>query len=279
VDLEATEAMLRHFLGGLCRGFRKRPSVAVCVPTRTTQVEREAVTEATLAAGASAVWLIEEPLAAAIGAELPVDEAVGSLVVDFGGGTTTFGIIASGGIVVSNSVRVGGDDFDAAIVELLRERKHLLIGLEQAEALKICIGSVLPAIGGPAAAEVSGRDRGTGLVRRAEIGAEDLRYSLERPLSLIVKALRDLIECAPPELLSDVAESGIVLVGGGAMLRGLAELLRRETGLPITIVERPLTAVANGAGRAIDRLRPQSRAAHSRALRHGLTRPTPNPIF
>jgi rod shape-determining protein MreB len=198
--------------------------------------------------------LIDEALAAAIGAELPVEEAVGSLVVDIGGGTTELAVVAGGGVVVSSSVRIGGEDLDAAIVDRFREREHLLIGLEQAEALKIRLGSVFPATGDLATAEVSGRDRGTGLVRRAEVHADEVRSALERPLARVVDALNDLIERAPPELLSDVSERGAVLVGGSSLLRGLDELLRRKTGLPVTIAERPLTAVAHGAGRTLERL-------------------------
>jgi rod shape-determining protein MreB len=249
-DLDAAEAMLRLFIRRLS-GARERPLVTLCVPAGTTQVERDAATKATLAAGASEAWLIEESLAAAIGAGLPVNEAVGSLVVDIGGGTTELAITACGGIVTSHSVRIGGDDLDAAIVQFLRERAHLLIGLEQAELLKVEIGSALPAFG-PSSAEVSGRDRGTGLIRRSEMRAEEVRDALERPLARIVGSVTELLERAPPELLSDIAERGLVLVGGGALLRGLDELLRRETGLPATVAERPLTAVAHGAGLALE---------------------------
>jgi rod shape-determining protein MreB len=264
-DAETTEAMLRYFLARLVRGSRKQPAVTLCVSSGMTQVERDAVTHAALAAGASDVWLIDETFAAAIGAELPVDEAVGSLVVDIGGGTTELAIVAGGGLVVSNSVRIGGEDFDAAIVERLREREQLLIGLEQAEALKIRLGSVFPAPDNLPTADVSGRDRGTGLVRRAKIHADEVRSALERPLARIVDALNDVIERAPPELLSDVSERGVVLVGGSSLLPGFDELLRRKTGLPVTIAERPLTAVAHGAGRILEGLpwRLRKRSRHS----------------
>jgi rod shape-determining protein MreB len=253
-DFEMTEQMLRHFIGRGVQGLGRRAHVMICVPSGVTPVERSAVEEATLAAGAGRAFLIEEPLAAALGADLPVGESTGSLVVDVGGGTTEVGVTALGGLVVTHSIRVGGYELDEAIVRLAQEREKLLIGQEQAELLKIEIGTAVPEVVVPLSAEVAGRDLVTGLLRRAAIGADDLRGALERPLGQIVGAVRDVLEQTPPELASDIARRGLTLVGGGALLRGIDALLRKETGLAVELVDDPLTTVARGAGKALEEL-------------------------
>jgi rod shape-determining protein MreB len=253
-DFEMTEQMLRHFIRRVIRGFGSRVDVIVCVPSGVTPVERTAVEEATLAAGAAHAYLIEEPLAAAIGADLPVGESVGSLVVDVGGGTSEMAVTALGGLVVSHSIRVGGYDLDDAIVRLLQDDERLLIGQEQAEALKIEIGAAVPGAGGPESGEVAGRDLTTGLMRRAPVSAVDVQRALQRPLAQIIDGVKLVLERTPPELAGDVADRGVMLVGGGALLRGFDQLLRRETGLAVIVAEDPLTTVARGAGRALEEL-------------------------
>jgi rod shape-determining protein MreB len=251
-DFETTEAMLRHFIHqGAERSLRK-PDVIVCVPGGVTQVERSAVEEATLAAGAAHAFLIEEPLAAAIGAGLPVAEPVGSLVVDIGGGTSEMAVTALGGLVVSRSVRVGGYDLDDAIVRLLQQDERLLIGQEQAEALKLEIGSALPGCAHTDEAQVAGRDLTTGLLRRASVGAQAVQAALMRPLAEIIRNVRDLLEQTPAELAADLGRNGLTLVGGGALLPGLDQLLEQQTRLSVTVDSDPLTTVARGAGKALD---------------------------
>jgi rod shape-determining protein MreB len=253
-DFDVTEKMLRHFIGQVIRGFASRASVIVCVPGGATPVERHAVEEATIAAGASRAFLIEEPLAAAIGAALPVAESVGSLVVDVGGGTSEMAVTALGGLVAAHSIRVGGYELDDAIVRLLQDEERLLIGQEQAEALKLEIGSAIAGVDVPARADVAGRDLVSGLLRRASVDAERVRAALERPLAQIVDAVKDLLERTPPQLFSDIAERGLMLVGGGGLLPGFDELIRRETGLAVTLADDPLTTVARGAGQALEEL-------------------------
>jgi rod shape-determining protein MreB and related proteins len=252
-DFETTEQMLRHFVRRVLGGAHSRTHVMVCVPSGITPVERSAVEQATLAAGAAHASLIDEPLAAAIGAGLPVGESVGSLIVDIGGGTSEIAVTALGGLVVSHSIRVGGYELDDAIVRAVQQDEQLLVGQEQAEQLKIAIGSAT-ARSTPAIAEIAGRDLSTGLLRRASIDAERVRHALERPLAQIIDAIKDLLERTPPELSADIADQGVMLVGGGALLPGLDELIRRETGLTVTIDDEPLTTVARGAGSALEQL-------------------------
>jgi rod shape-determining protein MreB len=235
----------------------------VCVPSGLTQVERSAVAEATSAAGAREVHLIEEPLAAAIGAGLPVAEPFGSLVVDVGGGTTEIAVTALGGIVVSSSLQVGGYDLDDAVVRSL-QRQHLLVGQEQAEQLKIEIGSALAGTDTAASAEIAGRDLTTGLLRRATIDSADVRQALARPLAQIVEAVKELLEQTPEELSSDIGTSGAMLVGGGSLVRGFDQLLQGETGLPVTRDRDPLTTVARGAGASLDEIETLRRRGRGR---------------
>ena len=252
-DFEMTQQMLRHFIARAA-GARSRAHVIVCVPSGITPVERDAVEEATRDAGAAKAFLIEEPLAAAIGAGLPVGEPVGSLIVDVGGGTSEMGIAASGGLVVSHSIRVGGYELDEAIIRSLQERERLLIGQEQAETLKLEIGSALPGAGIPDTATVAGRDLMTGLLRRAVVDAQAVRAALARPIAQIVTAVTELLEQAPPELSADLTQRGLMLVGGGALLPGFGQLLESETGLTVTVDPEPLTTVARGAGEALDEI-------------------------
>jgi rod shape-determining protein MreB len=248
-DFEVTEQMLRYFIGATARAGAE---VIVCVPTGITQVERSAVEEATRTAGARRAYLIDEPLAGAIGAGLPVGDAVGSLIVDIGGGTSEMAVTALGGMVVAHSIPVGGYELDEAIIRHLRERDRLLIGQEQAEALKLKIATAFGAPSSTDVAQVVGRDLVTGLLRRASVAATQVRRAIEPPLGRMVEAVKEVLERTPPELSSDVSERGIMLVGGGALIPGFDELLRHETGLPVTIAAEPLLAVARGAGSALE---------------------------
>jgi rod shape-determining protein MreB len=252
-DFEMTEQMLRHFMGRVL-GRRRRAHVVVCVPSGITPVERTAVEEATRAAGAGAASLIDEPLAAAIGADLPVTESVGSLVVDIGGGTSEIAVTALGELVVAHSIQIGGYELDDAIVRTVQQDEHLLIGQEQAERLKLEAGHALAGFEQVTSAEVAGRDLQSGLLRRARVDAARIRAALERPLAQIVVAIKDLLERTPPELSADIAHSGLMLVGGGALLPGLDRLIERETNLHVRIDDDPLTTVARGAGKALEQL-------------------------
>ena len=268
-DFEITEQMLRHFItkaGGSRFAFAR---VVLCVPSGITDVERRAVDEATRSAGARAVYLIEEPMAAAIGANLPVADAIASMVIDIGGGTTEVAVIALGAMVVWESIRVGGYEMDDAIVDHVKNTHKLLIGQETAESAKIATGSAWPVEGELADTQVAGRDLVTGLLRRATIGADDIRRALEPPVARIVAAVKDTLERTPPELAADLGERGIVLAGGGSLLRGIDERLRNEVGLPVQRVESPLTCVAEGAGRSLDELETLERSAKAqRRVRH-----------
>jgi rod shape-determining protein MreB and related proteins len=254
-DFEMTEQMLRYFIRSAAGKVGRGAEVMVCVPSGVTQVERSAVADATRAAGASRAYLIEEPLAAAIGAELPVAESVGSLIVDVGGGTSEMAVTALGGMVVSHSVRVGGYDLDEAIVKLLQDTQRLLIGQEQAETVKLEIGAAVNESGGSSVAAVAGRDLVTGLLRRVTVDADSVCAALQRPLAQIVEGVEHLLERTPPELSSDIAGRGLTLVGGGALLHGFDQLLRTRTGLAVTIPDDPLTTVVRGAGVALEELR------------------------
>jgi rod shape-determining protein MreB len=260
-DFEITEQMLRHFItkaGGSRFAFAR---VVLCVPSGITDVERRAVDEATRAAGARAVYLIEEPMAAAIGANLPVADAVASMVIDIGGGTTEVAVIALGGMVVWESIRIGGYEMDDAIVDYVKNVHKLLIGQETAETAKIAIGSAWELDGELEDAQVAGRDLVTGLLRRVKLSPSDVRRAMEQPVNRIVTAVKETLERTPPELAADLGERGIVLAGGGALLRGIDEKLRHEVGLPVQRVESPLTCVAEGAGRSLDELETLERSA------------------
>jgi rod shape-determining protein MreB len=259
-DFEVTEQMLRHFIRATIGSRFAHPRVVLCVPSGITDVERRAVEEAALAAGAREAYLIEEPMAAAIGADLPVAEPGASMVADIGGGTTEVAVISLGGMVVWNSIRVGGYEMDEAIVDHARKRHGLLIGQERAEEVKIEIG----AAGDDAEAgeaEVAGRDQLTGFLRRLRLDSDEVRFALEGPVLRIVDAVKETLERTPPQLAADVVERGIVLVGGGALLREMDERLRMETGVAVHRVESPLTCVALGAGRSLEEFDVMAQAA------------------
>ncbi len=252
-DFTVTEKMLQYFINRVheSRVLRPSPRVLICVPCGSTQVERRAIKESAAGAGAREVYLIEEPMAAAIGAGLPVDEAQGSMVIDIGGGTSEVAVISLSGIVYSSSVRIGGDRFDEAIVNYVRRNYGTLIGEATAERIKHAIGSAYPG-NEVLEIEVKGRNLAEGIPRSFMLNSNEILEALQEPLSGIVGAVKTALEQTPPELGADVAERGIVLTGGGALLRDLDRLLMEETGLPVVIAEDPLTCVAVGGGKALE---------------------------
>ncbi len=253
-DFEVTEAMLRHFISKVHNSRHLvRPRIIVCVPTGITQVEKRAVKESAQSAGAREVYLIEEPMAAAIGANLPIQEPTSNMVVDIGGGTTEVAIISLSGIVYSRSVRVGGDKMDESIMTHVRRKYSMLIGESSAEEIKVKIASAYP-MDPEQQIEVKGRDLVTGIPQNIIITSEEVRKAIAEQVEGIVQAVRMALEQTPPELAADIVDRGIVLTGGGALLRGLDQLLREETSLPITVVEDPLSTVVMGTGKALDSL-------------------------
>jgi rod shape-determining protein MreB len=253
-DFEVTEAMLRHFISKVHNSRRLvRPRIMICVPTGITQVEKRAVKESAQSAGAREVYLIEEPMAAAIGADLPITEPTSNMVVDIGGGTTEIAVISLSGIVYAKSVRVGGDKMDEAIMQHVKRQYNMLIGESSAEEIKIKIGSAYP-LEQEMKMELKGRDLVTGIPQNIEISSEEVRKAIAEQVDAIVQGVRIALEQTPPELAADIVDRGIVLTGGGALLKGLDKLLMQETQLPITVVDDPLTAVVVGSGRALDNL-------------------------
>ena len=254
-DFTVTEQMLKQFIrmASPSRLFAPSPRIIICVPCGSTQVERRAIKESALAAGASEVHLIEEPMAAAIGAGLPVNEAAGSLVVDIGGGTTEVGLISLGGMVYSSSVRVGGDKFDQAIINYIRRNFGMLIGEPTAEIIKKEIGSAFPG-SEVMEIEVKGRNIAEGVPRTFTVHSNEIREALLEPLNQIVVAVKNALEKTPPELGADIAEHGLMITGGGALLRDLDQLLKAETGLPVHIAEEPLNCVVKGCGIALENM-------------------------
>ena len=254
-DFTVTEQMLKQFIKMVHenRLFSPSPRIIVCVPCGSTQVERRAIRESALGAGASQVYLIEEPMAAALGSGLPVSEASGSMVVDIGGGTTEVGIISLGGMVYSGSVRVGGDKFDEAIISYIRRNYGMMIGEPTAESIKKQIGSAFPG-SEVKDMEVTGRNLSEGIPRRFTISSNEILEALTEPLNAIVSAVKSALEQTPPELGADIAERGMMLTGGGALLRDLDRLLMEETGLPVHVAEDPLTCVVRGCGLALERM-------------------------
>ena len=247
-DFEVTEAMLRYFIRKAHnRKWVVRPRIIISVPSGITEVEKRAVKDSATHAGAREVYLIEEPMAAAIGVGLPVQEPAGNMIVDMGGGTTEVAIISLAGNVLSRSVRVGGDEMDEAIVQYLKRVYNLMIGERTAEEIKITIGSAYP-LGEEMSTEVKGRDLVAGLPKTLTITSEEIREALQEPVSAIVEAIRITLERCPPELSSDLVDRGIVLAGGTSQLRGLDKLIAEQTGLPVHVAEDPLSAVAEGTG-------------------------------
>ncbi|MBR1761500.1 MAG: rod shape-determining protein [Schwartzia sp.] len=251
-DYSVTESMLRYFIEKVIgHSFVFRPRVMICVPSGVTMVEKRAVQEAAEQAGARRTYLIEEPMAAAIGAGLPVDEATGSMIVDIGGGTTDVAVISLGGIVLSASLRVAGDKFDEAIIAYIRKNFSILIGERTAEDVKIAIGAAYPTAR-DAQMDVKGRDLYTGLPKGVAVTTAQIAEALEEPVSAIVDCVRKVLEETPPELASDIMDRGIILTGGGSMLFGLAERIRHQTGIPAMLADDPLSCVAVGTGRALE---------------------------
>ncbi len=256
-DFEVAEEMIKHFIRKVHnrRSFAN-PQIIVCVPSGSTAVERRAIQESALSAGARRVYLIEEPMAAAIGAGLPVTEPTGSMVVDIGGGTTEVAVLSLGGIVYARSVRVGGDKMDEAIIAYIRRHHNLLVGEASAERIKKEVGSAaIPADGDGMTIEIKGRDLMNGVPKEIRIGQRQIAESLAEPVGAIVEAVKVALEATPPELAADIVDKGIVLTGGGALLANLDQVLRDETGLPVSIADDALSCVALGTGKALEHIR------------------------
>ncbi len=251
-DFDVTEKMLRYFIQKVHkRRFMNKPRVVVCVPSGITGVEQRAVEEATIQAGARAAFIVEEPVAAAIGAGLSVHEPAGNMVVDIGGGTTEVALLSLGGVVTSQSIRTGGDKIDDAIISYIKKEYSLMLGERTAEEIKMAIGSAFPLPDEPHA-EVRGRDLVSGLPKTITVSAEEIRKAIEEPVNAAIDAVKNTLDKAPPELAADTMDKGIVVTGGGALLKGLDERLRHETGMPIHITENPLTSVVIGAGKCLE---------------------------
>jgi len=251
-DFEICEKMLRYFIHRVHQRRFAKPRMVICVPSGITGVEQRAVQEAAEYAGArKPAYIIEEPMAAAIGAGLPVHEPTGNMVVDIGGGTTEVAVISLGGIVTSTSLRVGGDELDESIIQHVKKEYSLLLGERTSEAIKFAVGSVFP-MPEEMIAEIKGRDLVSGLPRTIHVTSEEVRRAIEEPVNSIVDAVRNTLDRCPPELAADILSRGVVLTGGGALLRGLDERLKHETGMPIVVAENPLSCVAIGSGRCLE---------------------------
>ncbi len=254
-DFDHTEEMLRYFIRKVHnRKTLVRPRIVICVPSGITQVEKRAVRESAESAGAREVFLIEEPMAAAIGSGLPITEASGNMIVDIGGGTTEVAVISLAGIVYAQSVRVGGDKLDESIVQYMKRKYNLSIGERTAEAVKIGIGNVYAVDDEVQTMSVKGRDLVSGIPKTLEINSTEIREAMSEPVNTIIEAVRIALEHTPPELAADIVDKGIVLTGGGAYLKNLDVLLRQETGLPVTVAEDPLTCVVYGCGKVLDHM-------------------------
>ena len=252
-NFEVAEKMLRHFLRAVLdrRILRVKPTVIVCVPSGITEVERRAVRDSAQSAGVKRLLMVAEPMAAAIGVGLPVETPTGNMVIDIGGGTTEIAVIALSGIVSDTSIRTGGDELDTAIVQFMRKNYNLLIGEPTAEQIKINIGSAAP-VGEEREMDVKGRDLVSGIPKTVRVHSSEIREAVQEPIQQIVDAVRRALEITPPELASDIVDRGIVMTGGGALIRGLDLMLAQETGLPIHVDEDPLTCVVRGTGRILD---------------------------
>lgn len=254
-DFDITTSMLQEFIKKALKGraFTKA-RVIICIPSGVTAVERRAVKEATQNAGAKRVSIIEEPMAAAIGAGLPVAEPTGSMIVDIGGGTSEVAVISLGGIVTSRSVRVAGDEFDSAIINYIKKKYNLLIGERTAENIKMTIGSAYPYTDNEPIMDIKGRNLMNGLPENITVTSEEIRSALSEPLSNVIEAIKITLEKTPPELAADIIDQGIMLAGGGALLKGLDLLINHETGMPVKIAERPLDCVADGTGAVLENI-------------------------
>jgi rod shape-determining protein MreB len=252
-DFEVTEAMLRHFIRKANNRRRSNPRVVIAVPSGITEVERRAVRESAEQAGAREVFLIEEPMAAAIGVGLPVQDASGNMIVDIGGGTTEVALISLAGIVYSRSVRTAGDELDEAIISYMKRAYNLMIGERTAEEIKIRLGSAFP-LPKEITMEVKGRDLVAGLPKTMKISSEEIREAMSDPVATIVDAVLTTLERCPPELAADLVDRGLVLAGGGALLKGLDKRLKQETGLPVHVADDPLSAVAEGTGKSLQEI-------------------------
>jgi rod shape-determining protein MreB and related proteins len=251
-DFDVTEKMLRYFIQAVHRRrVLAKPRIVVCVPSGITGVEQRAVEEASVQAGARAAYIIEEPMAAAIGAGLPVHEPAGNMVVDIGGGTTEVAVISLGGIVTSQSIRIGGDELDESIISYIKKEYSLMLGERTSEEIKMAIGSAFPLSDEPHA-EIRGRDLVSGLPKTIIVSAEEVRKAIEEPVNAVIDAVKNTLDRTPPELAADIMDKGIVLTGGGAKLKGLDERLKHETGMPIHITDDPLSSVAFGAGKCLE---------------------------
>ncbi|MCX5710498.1 MAG: rod shape-determining protein [Candidatus Omnitrophica bacterium] len=253
-DFEITEAMLRYFIRKVRRGrFQLNPRIVIAIPSGITEVERRAVKESAERAGGRQVFLIEEPIAAAIGVGLPIQEPVGNMIIDIGGGTTELAVISLAGTVFSKSIRIGGDEMDEAIIEYLKKTYNLMVGERTAEDVKIKIGSAYP-MEEEMSLEVKGRDLVAGLPKTVTVTSEEIREALQEPIRAILEVTKVSLERTPPELAADLIEHGIVMAGGGSLLRGLDKLISEETGLPVHVADDPLTAVANGTGKVLNEI-------------------------
>jgi rod shape-determining protein MreB len=254
-DFEITEAMLRYFIKKVHhRRVLVRPRIVIAIPSGITEVEKRAVKDSAERAGAREVFLIEEPIAAAIGVGLPIQEPLGNMIIDIGGGTTEIAVISLAGTVFSKSIRIGGDEMDEAIIEYLKKTYNLMVGERTAETVKIKIGSAYP-LEEEMTLEVKGRDLVAGLPKMVTVTSEEIREALQEPLRAILETVKISLERTPPELASDLIEHGIVMAGGGSLLRGLDKLISEETALPVHIADDPMTAVANGTGKVLDEIR------------------------
>jgi rod shape-determining protein MreB len=253
-DFDITQSMLKYFIKlAISKSMISKPRVVICVPSGVTEVEKRAVEEATLQAGAKEAYLIEEPMAAAIGANLPVEEPSGSMVVDIGGGTSEVAVISLGGIVTSKSLRIAGDEFDEAIVHYVKKEYNLMIGERTAEGIKMAIGAAYPRPK-EESMEVRGRDLITGLPKNLNITSSEITEALKEPINSIVDSIKYTLEKTPPELASDIMDRGIMLTGGGALLSGLDKLIKEETGMPVYVADKPLDCVVMGAGKVLEEI-------------------------
>jgi rod shape-determining protein MreB len=267
-DFDTTEKMLRYFIQRVHRrSFMAKPRVVVCVPSGITGVEQRAVEESTIRAGARSAFIIEEPMAAAIGVGLPVHEPTGNMVVDIGGGTTEVAVISLGGIVTSQSIRIGGDELDEAIIGYVKKEYSLMLGERTAEEIKVALGSAYPVSDEPQM-DVRGRDLVTGLPKTVTIAAEEVRRAIEEPVNSIIDAVKNTLDATPPELAADVMDKGIVLTGGGALLAGVDERLKHETSMPIHVADLPLQSVAHGSGKCLEEFEALKKVLISSTRRH-----------